>query len=152
MKSLFFLCWAFCFLLPPTSDSISWEQNWEQAKKMAQDSQKPILLLFAGSDWCRPCMQWEQEVFDKAEFDQWAANTTILYKADFPRKKKNRLSDELTAQNGLLAQKYNPKGLFPYCLLLNPDGTVLAQTGYLQGGEASFFKWATSHLPESPRP
>lgn len=39
--------------------------------------------------------------------------------------KKNQLSAELKKENAALADQYNPKGLFPYTLLLNPEGKIL---------------------------
>ena len=38
-----------------------------------------------------------------------------------------------------LADKYNPKGIFPYTVLLNSDGTVLKSwEGYYEGGVDNF--------------
>ena len=49
---------------------------------------------------------------------------------DFPRKKKNALSDAQTAANALLAEAYNPKGNFPLVVVLDAAGKVLGKTGY----------------------
>ncbi|MBX9807681.1 MAG: thioredoxin family protein, partial [Flavobacteriaceae bacterium] len=55
----------------------------------------------------------------------------ILIKADFPKKKANLLSPELTANNQKLAEKYNTEGNFPLVVLLDKNGKVLGQQGYL---------------------
>jgi hypothetical protein len=54
-----------------------------------------------------------------------ADSNLVLYNADFPRTKKNKLADELKKQNETLADKYNPEGKFPYTLLLNAEGTII---------------------------
>ena len=54
-----------------------------------------------------------------------ARENLVLVNADFPRKKKNQLSDLQVKRNEALAEKYNKEGAFPYTLLLNADGKVL---------------------------
>ena len=41
-----------------------------------------------------------------------------------PKLKKNAISKEQTAENEKLAEKFNPKGLFPLIIVLNENGTV----------------------------
>ncbi len=99
MKSLFLvLLTTLPFFQPPLPHSYrdaaqmseaEWQPSWSQARLEAEASDKPLLLLFAGSDWCRPCMQWDKEVFEQEAFTSWAKENVVLYKADFPRKKKN---------------------------------------------------------------
>jgi len=108
-----------------------WHPDFETAKKLASSNGKYILLNFSGSDWCAPCIKLRQEVFGSKEFEQIAANSLELYDADFPRKKKNQLPTEQQALNNTIADQYNPKGNFPYTLLLNADGKVLKEwNGY----------------------
>src|SRR3954468_23476277 len=110
--------------LIPVSAS-EWLVDFDAAKAEAKGNNKKILLNFSGSDWCAPCIKLKKDVFDKPEFDAYAATHLVLVRADFPRHKKNKLSDKQTAHNEALAEKYNPQGKFPLTLLLDADGKVI---------------------------
>jgi len=49
----------------------------------------------------------------------------VLVNADFPRKKKNQLSQQQQELNNAMADHYNSQGKFPYTLLLDANGKVL---------------------------
>lgn len=102
-----------------------WETDFEGAKKKAEKEHKFILLNFAGSDWCIPCIRLHKQVFEDASFQHYADSSLVLIKADFPRLKKNKLSKDQQKKNDKLAEKYNPKGIFPYTLLLDANGKVI---------------------------
>ncbi|UPQ75657.1 thioredoxin family protein [Chryseobacterium nepalense] len=98
----------------------------ETAKKTAAENKELILLNFSGSDWCIPCIKLHKNIIETEDFKKLQADNVILYiNADFPRNKKNQLSADLKKENAALADQYNPKGLFPYTLLLNQEGKVL---------------------------
>ncbi|MEC3875878.1 thioredoxin family protein [Chryseobacterium salviniae] len=102
------------------------QNRLETAKKTAAENKELILLNFSGSDWCVPCIKLHKNIIETEDFKKLQADHVILYlNADFPRNKKNQLSAELKKENAALADQYNPKGLFPYTLLLNADGKVL---------------------------
>lgn len=105
--------------------STLWLTDLEQAKSEAKKENKLILLSFAGSDWCAPCIQQTRDIFEKDAFIQYASQNLVLVKADFPRAKKNKLEDSQVKKNEALAEKYNPQGKFPLTLLLNTRGKVL---------------------------
>lgn len=88
------------------------------------------MLVFAGSDWCAPCIKLDRLVFQSQEFQNYAKDNLILYKADFPRKKVNSLAPELVQVNNSLAEKFNPNGYFPLVIVLNNDEKVLGSFGY----------------------
>jgi thioredoxin-related protein len=102
-----------------------WEIDFEGAKKKAEKEHKFILLNFAGSDWCIPCIRLHKQVFEDATFQHYADSSLVLIKADFPRLKKNKLSKEQQKKNDKLAEEYNPTGIFPYTLLLDAKGKVI---------------------------
>jgi thioredoxin-related protein len=102
-----------------------WETDFEKAKQKAKEKHELILLNFSGSDWCGPCMRMKKEVFEDKPFSTMADANLVLVNADFPRSKKNQLSEQIRKQNELLADKYDPEGKFPFTLLLNPDGKIL---------------------------
>ena len=72
----------------------NWQNNMEKAQEQAKAENKNILLNFAGSDWCGPCIILNKEIFDSEVFEQYSNDHLILVKADFPRLKKNQLSKE----------------------------------------------------------
>lgn len=108
----------------------NWESSFEQALLLSKQEKKPIILVFSGSDWCAPCIKLERDIWQSEEFKTYADEHYVLYKADFPRKKVNRLSDEIKGQNDKLAKKYNPNGHFPLVTVLNSNEEVLGNTGY----------------------
>jgi len=129
MKKILFL---FCLSMVASISAQDWQENFANAQALAKKNNKGLLLVFAGSDWCAPCMKLEKAIWESEDFKSFSKSDLVLYKADFPRKKANRLSEAMTAQNHRLAEKYNPKGHFPLVVLLNGDAEVLGQTGYLK--------------------
>jgi thioredoxin-related protein len=120
---------------------IPWQPDFESAKKLAADNHKNILLNFSGSDWCGPCIQLHKEVFESNAFKDLADQSLVLYKADFPRNKKNQLAKAVQQNNEALADKYNPLGKFPYTVILSPDGKVIkAWEGYPNNNSAQFIE------------
>jgi thioredoxin-related protein len=118
-----------------------WQPDFESAKKLAADNHKNILLNFSGSDWCGPCIQLHKEVFESNAFKDLADQSLVLYKADFPRNKKNQLAKAVQQNNEALADKYNPLGKFPYTVILSPDGKVIkAWEGYPNNNSAQFIE------------
>lgn len=92
----------------------------DSAFSTAARKDKPLLLLFTGSDWCPNCLRLEKTVLGTEKFEDFAHDHLIILRADFPQRKK--LDADLLAQNENLAEKYNPKGLFPTLVLFNPKG------------------------------
>jgi thioredoxin-related protein len=111
--------------------------DFEVAKSQAKINNKPILLIFSGSDWCGWCVKLDQEVFSTPEFKEWAAENAISVIADFPARKE--LPAELKMQNEKLRDTYGVTG-FPTVLLLKDDGSVIARTGYQRGGAANYIR------------
>lgn len=114
--------------------SLSYSQNWkinfESVKQEALKENKNILLVFSGSDWCAPCIKLDNVVWKSEAFKTEAEKNWVLYKADFPKKKANQLSPELTEINNQLAEKYNKNGSFPLVVLLDKMGKVIGMTGF----------------------
>ena len=110
--------------------TVEWRLNIEEAKQAAADKGAPILMVFSGSDWCRPCIQMRQEVWNNPVFQEYAKESLVLLELDFPARKKNKLSPEQTAHNEALAEEYNPKGEFPTAVLIGPEGKEIAHFGY----------------------
>ena len=139
---------TFTLLLPSSvkEESDIWLTNYEAAVTMAKEKNKPVLLSFAGSDWCKPCILLTREVFQTPEFEAYAKENLVLLLLDFPRLKKNKLSDAQTKHNESMAAKYNNSGEFPLIVLVDTDGKVIAKTGYQKGGAEHFIKYLKSVL------
>lgn len=116
-----------------------WQTSFDTAKELAQKNGKSIILVFQGSDWCAPCIKLDREVWSTKEFQELAKDRFVMLKADFPRKKGNKLPEQQEARNKALAAKYNPKGYFPYVVVLDPAGKVLGQAGYEKTGPIAYF-------------
>jgi thioredoxin-related protein len=122
MKTILLIVFSSLLLL-----SNGWLTNFDAATKTATQKHQLILLNFSGSDWCGPCIRLRKEIFESNIFISFADSNLVLVNADFPRNKKNRLSDDQTKQNDSLADKYNPEGKFPYTLLVNANGKVVKE-------------------------
>ena len=69
-----------------------WILDFDEAQVKAVEQDKNILLVFQGSDWCVPCMKLEKNIWESDEFIKYSQENLILVKADFPKKKSNKLS------------------------------------------------------------
>ena len=104
----------------------TWESDFIKAKQIAKEKNHLILLNFSGSDWCGPCMRMKKEIFEDKNFLAMADSNLVLFNADFPRNKRNKLAGSIIKQNEELADKYNPEGKFPFTLLLNAEGKIIS--------------------------
>ncbi len=121
-----------------------WETDFEKAKKLATEKDRNIVLVFSGSDWCAPCIKLETEIWSTEEFINYANENFVLLKADFPRKKKNRLTEEQQEKNNQLAEKYNTRGYFPLVVVLDKNEKVLGTTGYKKIEPSEYIKLLSS--------
>ncbi|MCC3160371.1 thioredoxin family protein [Hymenobacter sp. 15J16-1T3B] len=137
---------SFCLLLllavvgvqAQTPAAVTWNSDLATALQQAKATNKPVLAVFSGSDWCKPCIMLKQEVFDQPEFQRYAQDKLVLARFDFPRSKKNKLPADQTKRNEQAAAQLNQEGSFPLVVLLSPEGKVLAKTGYRPGGPAAY--------------
>lgn len=108
----------------------NWEATYSDALSASVEEDKPIILVFAGSDWCAPCIKLDRSIWKSEQFIDYSMENYVLYKADFPRKKSNQLPPEIAHQNSELAKTYNPNGFFPFVVVMNSEQDVLGTTGY----------------------
>ena len=114
-----------------------WLTDFEKAKETAAKENKPILLVFSGSDWCSWCIKLDREVFSTPAFKKWVVDNIVCMLTDFPAVKN--LAPDLKKQNEKLRDTYNVEG-YPTVFLLKADGSVIARTGYMAGGAAKYIK------------
>lgn len=124
--------------LAAQTDTIPWFEDLTTAKTYAAENQRDILMVFAGSDWCRPCIQFKQDILVNEEFQAWGSQHLVILYLDFPARRKNKLSSEQTAHNEALAEEFNKSGAFPNIFLLNREEVVLANPAFKGQTTADF--------------
>ncbi|MBQ4819223.1 thioredoxin family protein [Aquimarina sp. MMG016] len=107
-----------------------WKYDFEEAKTLAKQKDQNIVLYFTGSDWCAPCIRLQKNIFSDDKFKKFAKSNFVWVKADFPKRKKNQLSEKQQKKNEELADRYNKRWVFPVILVLNKEGEVIGATGY----------------------
>jgi len=118
------------FFLSNFSFAQNWKYDLDEALVFAKQKDQKVVLFFTGSDWCPPCLKLERKILSSEEFRTFADEKYVWLKADFPRRKKNRITKEQQIKNEKLAARYNKKKVFPIVLVLNKKGMVLGATGY----------------------
>ncbi len=121
--------------------------NEQEAFHQAKTLNRPVLLIFSGSDWCIPCIRFRKEILADSSFITFSEENLVILNADFPQKKK--LPAETILQNEKLAEKYNPEGLFPHLVLLSPAGDIIAVLWYNQQSPEEFIGQIERYLPAS---
>ncbi|MFI5152205.1 MAG: FAD:protein FMN transferase [Chitinophagales bacterium] len=110
----------------------------DKAFANAAELKKEVLIVFSGSDWCLPCIRLEKDILRDPDFMMFAENSLVILTADFPQKKK--LPPGQITINEKLAEEYNPHGIFPLLVLVNPDKTVLTSLEYEHYNPQQFIK------------
>ena len=123
-------------------------EDAEAAFQQAVRLERPVLLVFSGSDWCLPCMEFARNVLGNSSFEEFARQKLVVLKADFPQRKE--LPAALVEQNEKLAEQYNPEGKFPHILLLDKGGDVLAQVDWYGKSVGSIESDIETYLPSVP--
>lgn len=118
----------------PAEQSVEadWTENYDEALAESKAGDRPMFLLFTGSDWCPPCMRLERRVLSSETFAEFAAGNLALMKADFPRGPQ---SEAIARQNQALQRQYSIRG-YPTVLLIEPQSgkVIFAESGY--GGQS----------------
>lgn len=110
------------------------------AMEHANANDSKILMVFSGSDWCRPCIQFKNDILLTETFKEYVENKIAILYLDFPAKKKNKLSKEQTAHNELLAEKFNKSGAFPHLVLMDAEMKKLKDLKFSGQSVDSFIK------------
>ena len=137
MRKLLLLC---ALAISNLAVSQEWQTNFEEAKKIATEQDKNVVIVFSGSDWCAPCIKLDKNIWQSEAFKKEAAAKWVLVKANFPRKKANELPKEQTEHNRKLAEKYNIEGSFPLVVVLDKNGKVLGKMGFKNVSPEEYIK------------
>ena len=117
-----------------------------EAKKLSKETNKPILIVFQGSDWCAPCIKLTREILNTEEFVSYSKDNFIMLKVDFPKKKKNSLNKKQQEHNNTLAEKFNKYGYFPYIVMIDEEERMLGSTGYKKVSPEEYIKLLQSFI------
>jgi thioredoxin-related protein len=101
---------------PYQAENPGWLTNIDEAYAVSQQTGKPILANFTGSDWCGWCKKLTADVFIHNEFKTWADKNVVLLELDYPRRKT--LPSHIQAQNSNLQQAFQVQG-YPTVWLFN---------------------------------
>ena len=112
------------------SQTDNWFVLQSEAITYAEENEAKVIMIFAGSDWCRPCIQFKQDILESEAFSNFSPGKLAILYLDFPSKKKNRLSEELTSHNEELAELYNSSGIFPKIIVFNKEMTKLQELAF----------------------
>jgi len=124
--------------------SDGWLTSYPQALAAAEETGKPVLAIFTGSDWCQHCRTLERNVLETTEFKQWAADRVILLMVDLPQE---GISSEERKARSRVCIKYGVRS-FPNSVLIAPDGSALAsQAGYRGQETGTWLATFNQHTP-----
>ncbi len=112
--------------------------NINEAYKQSADLNKPIMLVFSGSDWCKPCIALKKNILETQEFAA-VSDRLIMMILDFPYKKVNQLSKAEKEHNEGLAEQFNPDGQFPRVVFIDADGRLVSELSYRKGMQSESF-------------
>jgi protein disulfide-isomerase len=121
--------------LPKIDYGGGWIDDYKMAQAICHQQKKNMFISFEstdGSDWCQ---QWEKEVYKTPTFKDYAKDTLVLLKVDFP--KTTTQPAALMEQNRNLADMYAIRG-YPRMIILNPLGQKIGECGYMKGGATAF--------------
>lgn len=123
-------------------NGLEWHTNIEKAIEVATKENKPILVQFSGSDWCKWCIKLNDEVLNTKEFAAYAKDNIILVNLDDLRRTPQPA--EVKEYNRAQMSKYGVRG-FPTVLLMDKAGNVVKVTGYQPGGPKVYIE----HIKEA---
>lgn len=106
--------------------------------------QKNKFIVFSGSDWCKGCIQFRKKILNDPSFASFAQDNLEIVVADFPQRAK--LAKAVVEQNEVLAEKYNPKGVFPNLVLISGDGSQFEVVAYKNQTPQEFINELKIHL------
>lgn len=131
LLTLHFFIAVFCF--PICAQTLDWHTDYQKMIGLSKKENKSVLLFFNGSDWSGKGMWMKHEVLDTPSFQEKVGDQFLCFEVDFPRHKA--LLESAAKQNTYLKNYFQVQEI-PSLVLLNPQGKVIVQMGYLpENGE-----------------
>lgn len=117
---------------------VYWFEDLDKSLAYAREHHVPVLVVFAGSDWCKPCMQFKKEVLLSDAFNAYAQQHLAVLYLDFPMRKENKLSENQTRHNEALAEEFNSNGAFPKIVVLSEQRELQGDIPYRRQDTEAF--------------
>jgi thioredoxin-related protein len=112
-----------------------WLSHLDEAERLSARNGKDLFILFTGTAWCAPCVQFESNVLSRAEFLD-STEPFVLVKLEFPKS-----DEELPPRqrNDFMAwrERYGIRA-FPTVILADATGRPYAVTGHIGLGAEEF--------------
>jgi len=105
-----------------------WIDDFSKARKLAQETNKPLLIAFLGPNWCPWSDQLESEVLAQPRFLNQVKKEAILVKVDIPEDYQEQTSDSFP--NLTLKENFHVEEC-PSLVLVEPSGHLIAKLRYL---------------------
>lgn len=131
----------------PQANEIDWCETYTESVKKARKENKPLLILFTGTNWCPACMKLEREVLNKPQFAQALGNKFVFYKAEFPSPTPEGLN---SSPDKVLLDRYNVDK-FPTFVAIDGFGALLFTMNYASGGPDVYIRTLNDKLQSSSR-
>lgn len=112
--------------VPPVSEKAEAEAKPEEpvvnfayleALNTAKKEEKPLLLIFIGSDWSELSIQFEEEILAHQIYQKWEKKIVIPLIIDLPR---TGIAPDLRQQNRALASKFQVPS-YPLAIFIEPE-------------------------------
>ena len=81
----------------------AWQHSYDKAIELARNTDRPIMMVFSGSDWSPECKSLVQNIFLTHPFARWSTKNVVKLEIDFP--KSYQLPDHVRQQNERLLEK-----------------------------------------------
>lgn len=121
-----------------------WLDDYSEALALAEETGRPVLVVFTGSDWCQHCRTLERNVLETDTFQDWAEGRVVLLMIDMPQA---GISLEERKARSKICVRYGVRS-FPNTVLVAPDGTkITAQAGYHGQTPSTYVAALDGHLP-----
>ena len=114
------------FALSLTTMAANWSTNYTATLSKAAKSNKKVLVLFTGSDWCGFCKVLLKNVLSTELFAELAEKHLELVYLDSPSKKVP-MPTEQRRYNMQTSQKLRFGGGVPSAVVLNQTGEIVGQ-------------------------
>jgi tetratricopeptide (TPR) repeat protein len=114
-----------------------WLTNLDDAKRLAVKDGKDLLIVFTGTAWCSPCVQFESNVLSRPQFVR-SAEPFILVKLEFPQSDEDLPAGQ---RKDFMAwrERYGIR-VFPTLLLADATGRPYAVTGHIGLGAEEYVR------------
>jgi len=94
-----------------------WIDDPKEARRVAEEEGRPLVVFFSGSDWCALCRSLEKGLFADSEVRKLLSEQYVPLHLDYPRKKKLPLAVRREREKWRVKYKV---GAYPTILFLDP--------------------------------